>query len=176
MYDFTAITKIKESKKETLDNHSEKFDLLISKALASLEEFASSPCFDYDNLADALNYLLEAIEIKRSKVQPYFYLAYIFYMFNDLTRAVNYLLVATSIDPNFEGLKKLRENINQKISENIKEDILDVVKEVEKEKNDFSLDEEKAKKIGALINNYRQNEVKYYSNSFRDKITKLWSN
>lgn len=171
MFDFSAINEAKKITKANYDRSEQEFNFLIQEALDSLDTFLLSPCFDYDNLSDSMNTFVEAIEIKKNRVEPYFYLSYIFYLLNDLDQAVNYLFIATNLNNQFEGLAELRENINNKISENLK--LLSDTDEETIVPENNSTAANTLKKVQNTVNQYNQQQIKAYSTSFKDRIYKM---
>lgn len=172
MYDFSAIKKAKEDTKNNYDKLEDKFNKILNEALFALESFAECPCFDFENLSDSMNLFVEAIELKKNRVEPYFYLSYIFYLLKDTTKAVNYLTIANNLNPNFNGLDDLRNKINLQINDSLVE-LEDEFKEIDEEKIENKTINSQFNKINDAIDNYNKNKVKVYSNTFKDKIYKL---
>lgn len=175
MYDFSAIKKAKENTKDNYDKLEDKFNNILNEALFALESFAECPCFDFDNLSDSMNLFAEAIELKKNRVEPYFYLSYIFYLFKDTTKAVNYLTIANNLNPNFNGLEELRDKINLQINQSLHElenEDISTNDEIEIKQKDKLINSQFSK-INTVIDNYNENKVKAYSNTFKEKIYKL---
>ena len=59
-------------------------------------------------LLKAAHKLVESIRLEKNQIEPYFLLAYIFYILDNGKLALKYLKVAELIDPNFLEIKKLK--------------------------------------------------------------------
>ncbi|MEK7433230.1 MAG: hypothetical protein AABZ74_08880 [Cyanobacteriota bacterium] len=105
---------VKELDEKTEDNNKkfdDKFYFLINKGTSSLEKFALDDNSEKENLKDAMIFFNEALELKKSKPEAYFYLGYISYLLNEKEIAKNYLDICTSIDTNFPNLQVLRNKV-----------------------------------------------------------------
>lgn len=102
-----AIMEINSSIKE------EEYNILFEEGMFFLKKFTFS-----ENQSEDTNLLhqsairfTKALELKQSKADNYFYLAYIFYLMKEVSLALNYLKVVTTLDPSFKGLEELKNRI-----------------------------------------------------------------
>lgn len=87
------------------------FDKIINNALVSLRAFISSKTPDKKTLEETTRYLVEASKLKPSRPESYFYLSYIFNILGEVDTALKYFKTVALINPDFEGLDLLREDI-----------------------------------------------------------------
>lgn len=108
MYDFSNLNSVKKKVTEIDNKRNDNFDKSYNEALRLLNEFKKKPSTDTSILKKTAEYLINAMEQKRTRPEPYILLASIFYMTRDDKLAIKYLKIASSIDPNSSDVIKLR--------------------------------------------------------------------
>jgi tetratricopeptide (TPR) repeat protein len=111
MFDLQALKEAKKQVASRDESSDVKFNLLYHEALDALYLFVSKTEYDKESLKKAAEKLAAALEIKKSRAEPYFYLAYIFYLLGKLHLALDYLKVAAFINPDLPGIAALKEEI-----------------------------------------------------------------
>ena len=102
-----SITRDKEGKFDF------KYKITFEQGLNFLRIFSERVQPNEDTLKAAANKFFEAIEIKKNKAEPYLYLSYIFNYLGEKELSLNYLKVATAIDPNIQGKDLLIKRISE---------------------------------------------------------------
>ena len=102
-----AITRDKEGKFDF------KYKITFEQGLKFLKVFSERIDPDPNLLKSAANKFFEAIEIKKNKAEPYLYLSFIFNYFDEKELSLNYLKVATTLNPNIEGKDLLIKRISE---------------------------------------------------------------
>lgn len=87
------------------------FERLCGEGIYYFKLFAQNP-EQTENLADACEKFTDAVEIKKSKPAPYFYLSYIAYLCKDISLANKYLRIVQIIAPDFPNIEVLRDLIS----------------------------------------------------------------
>ncbi|MFN8576090.1 MAG: hypothetical protein U0354_04475 [Candidatus Sericytochromatia bacterium] len=72
--------------------------------------------YGYELLQEAAEKFSEAIEIRKSKAEPYFYLSYIFLILGDLSSALKYFKVVEFMKPDLNGLATLKSKLESAIN------------------------------------------------------------
>jgi hypothetical protein len=113
---FKSIQNSKEKLAVKVEDKEQKYSALTAKGMNYLKIFSESTNSnnDSDLLCDAATSLTEALEIKKNNAEPYFYLAYIFYLMKQESFAEKYLEIVTYMQPDYPGLDSLKEKINSK--------------------------------------------------------------
>ncbi len=98
---------------ENTDHQDAKFVEVFNIGITLLKKFSANndKINDLNLLHNATKKFMEALEIKKNRPEPYFYLAYTFYLLNELSFAMTYMRVVAFLEPAFPGLKYLRENL-----------------------------------------------------------------
>jgi tetratricopeptide (TPR) repeat protein len=118
MFNLDALKSARKSIKDRDDKTDEKFYKAYSEALDLLKVFVKKQHYDKNCLREAADKLADALEVKKNKAEPYFYLAYIFYLIGHTENAVQYLQIAALINPDLNGIETLRKELaTHKISE-----------------------------------------------------------
>ena len=108
MFDFDAIKSVKSNIKT--NGNEAKSDEVLKDALKDLESFHNLPP-NKEKLKDVAKKFIEVIKFKRNRVEPYVYLAYIFFQINQNDLAVKYLKIARDIDPVYPQIEELKQMI-----------------------------------------------------------------
>jgi len=108
--DVNSINEAKQKAKENLDKKSEQFDDIYKEALLLLKKVLDNPN-DKKSLKQSIIRFTQAIELKKTNPEPYFYLSYISYLCKDFELAKKYLEIASLINPNLNGLDSLRQKL-----------------------------------------------------------------
>lgn len=61
-----------------------------------------------NDLKEAASLLSKSLKQQRNKVECYFWLAYIFYIFGENKLCFEYIRIAESIDPNYQKIKQFK--------------------------------------------------------------------
>ena len=109
MFDFGSITGAKKKAENNYQKHAGDYFTEFNTGLAYMKEFVRNP--DDNILRRAAEKFSAAIICKRSSVEPYCYLAYIFFIFDRKETSIEYFKYAESIDKSFHLLAELREMI-----------------------------------------------------------------
>lgn len=115
MFNFDNLNSVKKKVEKLDEKRNDYFKLSFSEALSSLNKFRKSPDFDPMLLKKAAYRLIETMEQKRSKPEPYIVLSCIFYMINEDRLAIKYLKIASILAPDLPQvteLKKLLSNVS----------------------------------------------------------------
>ncbi|MFN8674234.1 MAG: hypothetical protein U0457_19395 [Candidatus Sericytochromatia bacterium] len=110
---------LKSAKKKAEENHAHfdnDFDKLVSEGYSLLEDFLLNKSPKLETLEKAANKLVEATDIKKNNAKPFFYLACIFYLMNQIELAIKYIHITSFLEPDFDGLEKLRNEIVESTS------------------------------------------------------------
>jgi len=114
VFDVKNLLKAKKKAEKNVEAFELDFAEFYQKALDDLLVFAKTPNFDKEMLKRSANNFAKCLEIKKNKVEPYFYLSYIFNMIGKKSLAIKYLKVAIIIDKDFPGIDDLQEQISKK--------------------------------------------------------------
>lgn len=93
MFDLNQVKALKSKEINSTEN-------LLSEAIKLFDSYQEER--NDDLLKQAANQFLSIIKVNRSLIEPYIYLAYIFYLFGDEQRARDYHLTAKKLDPQNE--------------------------------------------------------------------------
>lgn len=107
MFDLSSITAAKKKAEDNYQKHAGDYDTEYQAALEYLNDFTRNPT-DL-RLRMAASKFFEAIRCKRTSIEPYCYLSYIFFIFDKKEVSLEYLRYAESIDQHFHLLGELRE-------------------------------------------------------------------
>jgi len=111
MDQMSAVKDIQAKVSENQEDSEKKFDELCSDGLESLEAFSANTQNQY--LKTALEKFIKALEIKKSKPEPYFYLAVIAYISGDVELTDKYLDIIREIEPDFQPMKDFVHQLNE---------------------------------------------------------------
>jgi hypothetical protein len=95
--------------KERGAKREEDYEKEYSEGIRYLREFTHSNNSEY--LKKAANKFFDAMKCKKSRPEPYCYLSYIFYVYNQRGIAIEYLEIARALDPNRPELRKIQNAI-----------------------------------------------------------------
>lgn len=107
MYDLSAIISAKKKADINQDKLSSNYDDEYKQAIKYLKQFTENPT--PENLNKATGKFFDSLKYKRTQVEPYFYIAYACYLFDEKEMAFKYLELAEEVDYNFRNLPALRE-------------------------------------------------------------------
>ncbi|MFN8672135.1 MAG: hypothetical protein U0457_08680 [Candidatus Sericytochromatia bacterium] len=115
------LDNIKDSKtkvsNESNNSKEEEYFLFINKGIKSLADFVQNQ--EAETLTKSLDYFINALNLKNTKPEAYFFLSYIANMMGDYPVCINYLHAVEAIDPNFVGLSDLRDSLNENLSHSL---------------------------------------------------------
>ncbi len=103
---------IKESKDKTLERDEaniDKFNELCNKGMEDLDSFSEG---NGNSLIEAVKKFSEAIEIKKNRPEPFFFLSYIACIDQNTEVAIKYFQAAKLIDPEFPGLDEIKNQLD----------------------------------------------------------------
>lgn len=127
-----AMETIEKAKASSIVNEQsaeDRYSELFNKGIFYLRKFSDTTANDdLELLQKAAEFFTETFEIKKNRVEPYFYLAHIFYLINEVEQALKYIKIATFIDSNFPGLEHLKLMISNPVKEIYAEENTIVVK------------------------------------------------
>jgi hypothetical protein len=112
------ISNLNESKiksVEVTEKAHENYDQIFNEAYKALTNFISDT-EDQDNFLKSLENFNLCQRLKPSQPEPYFYLSYIFHICGETQLAINYLNAIKFINPDYEGLQALEDEIIKSIS------------------------------------------------------------
>lgn len=109
MFDLGALASAKKKAKVNQDRKEEDFNDEFNQALKHLRDFSTSK--SENDIKLSANKFFESIKCKRTRIEPYVYLSYIFYLFDKKELAIEYLNIAKSIDSSFYMIKDLQNTI-----------------------------------------------------------------
>jgi hypothetical protein len=89
---------LEESTKSSLNS--------LKKGLDKLKEFQEKT--NKETLLHAANFLIESLKFEKNQAEPYFFLAYIFYIMDNNRLALKYLKICELINPGFPELKRFK--------------------------------------------------------------------
>ncbi len=95
------------------DKNDIKYKITFEQGFYLLQKFSEKTEPDPQFLKLAAEKFFDSIEIKKNQAEPYFYLSYIFNYFGKKEQALNYLKVATNINPNIEGKDLIIKQISE---------------------------------------------------------------
>lgn len=104
--DFSALQSAKKKVEVIQEKQLESFDDIYNQGLQYFHE--SEKTDDINLLKKAADKFTEAIKYKSTQPEPYFYLAYIFYVLGKDQLTIEYLKMTESIDNNFPRLKAFK--------------------------------------------------------------------
>ena len=106
-----AKSEINNNSNEKIQSKDEHFEKIYNSGLYYIHKFAEKP-ENKENLKIALNFFTEATTIKKSKAEPYYFLAYICYLVNDITLAEKYFKISSYLKPEQKYLMSLGRKIS----------------------------------------------------------------
>lgn len=119
--------KATQEKKET------GYDELLERAISNLKDYISSTALNESDFRKVITDFSKACELRPSKPEPYFYLAYMFYLASDSVKAIKYLKAVSLINPEYPNLEILREDILNSIESKDVIDLDELYKQQEEE-------------------------------------------
>lgn len=150
------INMISEAKKKAEQNYEkthEDYDLILSIALKNLKDLVDN--FNKDSFLGALDNLEKAQELKSNKIEPYFYLSWLFLLADEIDLATKYMGVVNKLEPSFFGLDVLKENIS-------KIQLIDIKNKNTDTSNNVAINDSK---------NIKQPETKIQNSTDEQKVT-----
>jgi len=109
--DVNSINEAKQKAKENLDKKSEQFDDIYKDALKYFQEFIKTK--DNKIIKKSAVRFAQALALKRSVIEPYYYLSIIYYLFNENKLALEYYKIANSIDSKHPLLAELKQLLSK---------------------------------------------------------------
>lgn len=106
MFDMNALKSAKNKSKINQGKKEEDFNEIYNQALRLLREFSETQ--NTEKLNKATEKFFIALKSKRNRIEPYCYLSYIFYIFDEEKLALEYLNFAKSIDPSYPQISEIQ--------------------------------------------------------------------
>lgn len=110
------INKAKEVVEVKEENKDSKFKNLLLEATSLLKHFCSINYFDSNLFKEIVDILFEAVTLKPSEADTYYYLAWLFNYIQDNATAIKYLKIVAAINPKYDGLEELRQQISETLN------------------------------------------------------------
>lgn len=105
--DLDSISSAKDKANKNIERKKENFEKEYNEGLRLFKEFIQNK--NTETLKKSSSKFFEALKCKKTKVEPYIYLSYIFHIFDKEELAIEYLHTAKSLDPNSEEVHRLQE-------------------------------------------------------------------
>jgi tetratricopeptide (TPR) repeat protein len=109
--DMGSISQAKENTRERDENRHKQSEILYNEALELIEEFKITND-DFDLLQLAAEKMEESLQYNRNRGEGYFWLSYIFYIFEDYESAEQYLTTAENLAPEYPQIRQLKSFIS----------------------------------------------------------------
>jgi hypothetical protein len=108
------IEKVKEGNNVNQENNELKYAEIFNKGIYFMNKFAenSDTNGDLSLLFEASQLFTEALEIKKNRPEPYFFLTHIFLLIDEVSYALKYLKVLSFLEPSYPGLEDLKAMIS----------------------------------------------------------------
>lgn len=115
------LDEVKSAKQQTIvrdENLEDNFNNIYMEGIEFFKKFldATNSQTGFDLLHKSANKFSKAIEIKKTKAEPYFYLAYIFFILKEISLSMKYLKVSSFLNPELRGLNQLKKEIDDYIN------------------------------------------------------------
>lgn len=112
MYDFSEINKIADVVSSREKTHEQLADAVFLEALNHIKKFNSGTSYNKLYLKKAVEKLLEVVKITHNNAEAFAILAYCMYILGQDDFTLQYLKVATSINPDLPLIYKLQDLIS----------------------------------------------------------------
>jgi tetratricopeptide (TPR) repeat protein len=119
MMDFEALKSAKKKVVVIQEKQTDSFDSLYNEGIKYFNQ-----CIENENidlLKKAADKFVESIHYKSTMVEPYFYLAHIFYVLGKDDLTIEYLKIAQSINPDYPRLQAFKKIVFSQKTEHRKE-------------------------------------------------------
>ncbi|MFN8670795.1 MAG: hypothetical protein U0457_01775 [Candidatus Sericytochromatia bacterium] len=110
------LNEAKEKTEANLEASNEHYEEVFNEAFEYLKKFLLSEGKDKLMLKKATDGLVKATELKAGKAEPYYYLACLFHIFGENETATKYLKTVEFINPEFDGIEELKNDITNSYS------------------------------------------------------------
>lgn len=110
------LNEAKEKADKLTEISNDNFDDILEQAIQSFKDFVLSEDNNASFFDKAKDGLVKASELKPSKPEPYYYLACLFHIFGENETAMKYLKVVELIEPEYDGIEELKEDITRNFS------------------------------------------------------------
>jgi tetratricopeptide (TPR) repeat protein len=108
---FQGLNEARDKNSENSKKFENDYNLIFNQGITLFKDFVDDTRKSKNTLQEAAEAFGIALKLKRNKAEPYFYLAYIFYLLKDQSLAIKYLQCAKVIDPDLPGMSILEKNI-----------------------------------------------------------------
>lgn len=107
MFDLSTISSAKKKAEINQEKLSGNYEDEYNQGITYLKEFAENHL--PENLNKATGKFFEALKYRRNHVEPYFFISYACFLFEEEETAFKYLELAEEIDANYPHLTALKE-------------------------------------------------------------------
>lgn len=108
---FEGLSEAREKNSENSKKFEDDYNLIFNQGIKLFRDFVNDTRKPKNTLQEAAEAFGSALKLKRNKAEPYFYLAYIFYLLKEQSLAIKYLQCAKVIEPDLPGMSILEKNI-----------------------------------------------------------------
>ena len=119
--DLSLLKSAKKKSEVVKEKNLEKLDAILEEATNLFNKAHETE--DFELLRASADKFSECIHYKSNRVEPYFYLAQIFYTLGDDALTLEYIKIAMSIDPNYPKLKAFRQVVYEDKAEESLQDL-----------------------------------------------------
>jgi Tfp pilus assembly protein PilF len=105
MFDLSALKTAKSQVQEKKVENTVEYDKVYSEAIQLFEQFDET--LSAELLKQAGKKFVEALSFRKDKAEPYFFLAYIYFLFAEDDLALEYYEFAKNLDSSLKGLAEL---------------------------------------------------------------------
>ena len=113
MFNMEDLMEAKNQASKNKGNKKDTYNETILKGIELYEEFIETD--NDDKIKGAADKFIEALEINRNKMEPYLFLAIIFFTFDEKEKAHDYFEAALEIGSDQEGFDQLTNHVREMI-------------------------------------------------------------
>jgi hypothetical protein len=106
MFDLSSVSSARKQAETNFKKSAMEYETEFNEGLNLLQQFTVTP--EERILKKASGKFFNALKCRRSQIEPYCYLSYIFFLFDHKTLALEYLKYAESINPQYPQVKEIK--------------------------------------------------------------------
>lgn len=110
------LNEAKEKAEKLNEVSNDEFEELLNESVQAFKDFVLSEDNNEKLFNKTKNGFVKATELKPSRPEAYYYLACLFHIFSENETAMKYLKVVELIDPDYDGIEELKEDITRNYS------------------------------------------------------------
>ncbi|MFN8671818.1 MAG: hypothetical protein U0457_06985 [Candidatus Sericytochromatia bacterium] len=103
--------KNSQAKLKAEQNIPETYESVFQKAMGDLNSLLSESTLSEEKFQSCIENLVKASKLNEEELSPYYYLSFILNMCGEKEEAIKYFEIVQAVDPNFDGLESLYEEI-----------------------------------------------------------------